>query len=285
MVVPANNTEPSQEWAIYMASPYATAINECVQNDQFDWKEVQMGENILTRCEEALQVSFMDIINEQVRAGIYCSSDWIAEGHQGAGKGDDVPKMDDSELNDKPRSLHVLGRKHPFVSTNDSRKALVMLSAMIRIGEIQVIGKAGVGVIVTKAFHTLVRTIQQCDAAILSLTRPIRWNAIAMDGQDLENLAHTTLQCLTSGSHFVCLFEGPGKVGTTPIADLTMEDQQNVPGVKTVCVLDPQDARFQVGSWGFQAIQYLVSKGSLHAQVDCGEQQVDLAQGVACTQP
>jgi hypothetical protein len=63
----------------------------------------------------------MDIIHEQLRMGIYCSSDWVTEGHQGTGKGDDAPKMADSEL-----------------------KAMQMLSAMIKDSEIQVVGRESV---------------------------------------------------------------------------------------------------------------------------------------------
>jgi hypothetical protein len=137
---------------------------------------------------------------------------------------------------------------------------------MIKESEIQVVGKAGVGVLVTKALHMLVHTIQQCDAAAIPLTKPIQCNEIAMDEQDLANLAHKIRQCLTSGSYYVWLLAGPDKVVTTPIAELTMEDQRSAHGIKTICVLDPQDARFQVGPWGFQAIQNLVNTGTLLAQ-------------------
>jgi len=62
------------------------------------------------------------------------------------------------------------------------------------------------------------------------------------------------------------LFASPDIGGTTPIANLTMEDQKNEHEARTVCTLDLHDARFQVGTWAFGAIKNLVDAGALMAQ-------------------
>jgi hypothetical protein len=258
-------TEPPRRWTVYMLSVYAVAINNSMGKGLLDWAEVQMGESIQGRCAAVLQVTFMQIINDKVIKGIYCPADWVTERHQGTGKGDEAQKMAESDLNGKPRSLWKVGGKHPFISVKEGRKAKEVLSALVRDKKIRVVGKAGVRVLVTESLHKLIRTIQQCDALMMSLTRPIQWNDISMDELDLTNLEHKKTLCLTGNRPYVWLFASPETVGTTPIANLTMEDQLNVHCATTVCILDPHDTRFQVGTWVFLAIQNLVNAGALLA--------------------
>jgi hypothetical protein len=65
---------------------------------------------------------------------------------------------------------------------------------------------------------------------MMPLTQPIQWNDISIDERDLTNLEHKITRCLTGDEPYVWLFASPETVGTTLIANLTMEDQLNVHG-------------------------------------------------------
>ena len=98
-------TEPPGKWVVYMLKEYATAVNDAVRKGLFDWAEVQEGENIQERCAAALQITLMHIINNEATKGIYCSADWVTEGHKGTGAGDGDQQVTDSDLEGKPRFL------------------------------------------------------------------------------------------------------------------------------------------------------------------------------------
>jgi hypothetical protein len=141
-----------------------------------------------------------------------------------------------------------------------------MLRALVREKQMKVACKAGVGILVPIALQPLMRTILQCDAAKMPLTQPIRWNDISIEEQDLRDLERKIQRGLLEKKPYLWLFASPDTRGTTPIANLTMEDQKNEHEARTVCTLDPQDARLQVGTWVFGAIKNLVDAGALLAQ-------------------
>jgi hypothetical protein len=251
-------TEPPGKWVVYMLKEYATAVNDAVRKGLFDWAKVQEGENIQERCAAALQITFMQIINNEATKGIYCSADWVTEGHQGTGAGDGDQQVTDSDLEGKPRFLGKVCGQHPFSSVQGGSKAKKVLRTLVSEKQMKVAGKAGVGILVPSALHPLMRTILQCDAAKMPLTQPIRWNDISIEEQDLRDLEREIQRGLLGKKPYLWLFASPDTRGTTPIANLTMEDQKNEHEARTVCTLDPQDARLQVGTWAFGAIKNMV---------------------------
>jgi len=260
-------TEPPGKWVVYMLKEYATAVNDAVRKGLFDWAEVQEGENIQERCAAALQITLMQIINNEAIKGIYCSADWVTEGHKGTGAGDDGDQqVTDSDLEGKPRFLGKVCGRHPFSSVQGGSKAKEVLKTLISDKQMKVAGKAGVGILVPSTLYPLMRTILQCDAAKMPLTQPIQWHDISIEEQDLRDLEREIQRGLLRGKPYLWLFASPDTGGTTPIANLTMEDQKNEHEARTVCTLDPQDVRFQVGTWAFGAIKTLVDEGALMAQ-------------------
>jgi hypothetical protein len=263
MVVSANNEQ--QEWTVYMAIAYAKAINSCVDEKLFAWDEVQLGEDISDRVTTALQITFVNLLNEHALSGIYCSRDLVMQAYQGMGTGDDGSMLSDAELALMPRSLCELGRWHPFVSTNKGTMATQTLVDMIKDGNITVVGKAGAGVIITEPLNGLVSTIRQCATTIMSPMMTTKWAEIQMTEHDLTMLTEKAVEKL-QGTNFVWLFADPGQMGMAPIHSLGMQDQTRECTAQTVCKLDRHDARFSVGNWIFPVLRTLVDKGTLVAQ-------------------
>ncbi len=73
------------------------------------------------------QVS-VDWVREQ---GIYCSADWVTEGHKGTGAGDGDLQVPDSDLEGKPRFLGKVCGRHPFSSVQGGSKAKEVLKILI----------------------------------------------------------------------------------------------------------------------------------------------------------
>jgi hypothetical protein len=265
-VVVSAITAPPGKWVVYMLKEYATAVNEAVRKSLFDWAGVQEGEDIQEMCAAALQITLMQIINNEAIKGIYCSADWVTEGHKGTGAGDGDQQVADIDLEGKPRFLGKVCGRHPFSSVQGGSKTKEVLKTLISGKQMQVAGKAGVGILVPSILYPLMRTILKCDAAKMSLTQPIQWHDISIEEQDLRDLEREIQRSLSRGKPYLWLFASPDKGGTTPIANLTMEDQKNEHEARTVCTLDPQDVRFQVGTWVFGAIKTLVDAGALIAQ-------------------
>ena len=263
MVVSANNEQ--QDWTVYMAIAYAKAINSCVDEKLFAWDEVQLGEDISDRVTTALQITFVNLLNEHALSGIYCSRDLVMQAYQGMGTGDDGSMLSDAELALMPRSLWELGRWHPFVSTNKGTMATQTLVDMIKDGNIKVVGKAGAGVIITEPLNGLVSTIRQCATTIMSPMMTTKWAEIQMTEHDLTMLTEKAVEKLL-GTNFVWLFADPGQMGMAPIHSLGMQDQTRECTAQTVCKLDRHDARFSVGNWIFPVLHTLVDKGTLVAQ-------------------
>jgi hypothetical protein len=259
-------TEPPGKWVVYMLKEYAIAVNDAVRKGLFDWAGVQEGEDIQERCATALQITLMQIINSEAVKGIYCSADWVTEGHKGTGAGDGDLQVPDSDLEGKPRFLGKVCGRHPFSSVQGGSKAKEVLKTLISNKQMKVAGKAGVGILVPSTLSPLMRTILQCDAAKMPLTQPIQWHDISIEKQDLRDLEREIQRGLREGKPYLWLFASPDTRGMTPIAKLTMEDQKNEHEARTVCTLGPQDVRFQVGTWVFGAIQTLVEAGVLLAQ-------------------
>ena len=66
-----------------MSSTYAKAINDCAARQLFDWGDVQQGTDIQDRVAEALQVTFLEILDEHAIKGVYCSRDLAPDDDQG----------------------------------------------------------------------------------------------------------------------------------------------------------------------------------------------------------
>jgi len=81
LVVSAN--EDQQDWTVYMARTYAIAINDCAARKLFNWGDVQQGMDIQDRVAEVLQITFMEILDEQAIGGVYCSGDMAPDDDQG----------------------------------------------------------------------------------------------------------------------------------------------------------------------------------------------------------
>ena len=99
---------------------------------------MQLGEDISDRVTTALQITFVNLLNEHALSGIYCSGDLVMQEYQGMGTGDDGSMLSDAELALMPRSLCVLGRGHPFVSTNKGTMATQTLVDMVKVGKLKV---------------------------------------------------------------------------------------------------------------------------------------------------
>ena len=69
-VVVSAITAPPGKWVVYMLKEYATAVNEAVRKSLFDWAGVQEGEDIQEMCAAALQITLMQIINNEAIKGI-----------------------------------------------------------------------------------------------------------------------------------------------------------------------------------------------------------------------
>ncbi len=114
-----------------MACPHAIAINDCAERKIFSWDEVQQGEDTRERVTEALQITFVELINAHAIGGIYYTGDMAMDNDQGEEIGNDGPLLSDSELALMSWSITVLGKGHPFISTSKgtmAKRALTKLA-------------------------------------------------------------------------------------------------------------------------------------------------------------
>jgi hypothetical protein len=131
--------------------------NDCVEQELFDWEDVQPGEDISDRTKEARQVTFAEIINVHALAGICCSGDMVTEENLDAGREvADMQNLDDSAIAPMPRSLQKLGGGHPFVGNNKGVEAQKVLAAMAEAGTIRVARKASAGLIIPDSLKEII---------------------------------------------------------------------------------------------------------------------------------
>ena len=219
--------------------------------------------DIQDRVAEALQITFLEILDEHAIRGVYCSRDMAPDDDQGEEMIIDGQLTCD--LATMPRSINVLGKGHPFVSTNQGIMARCILARLVGAGSIKIIKKAGAGIIITEPLKGLVNTIRQCTAHTMSPAIMTKWLEIPMLESDLKQLTKVVEEHLWR-TNFVWLFADPGQLTAPPILELDMQDQERQQEAFTVCKLDKRDARFLVGTWIFGAIHTLVAEGKVVIQ-------------------
>jgi len=84
--------------------------------------------DIQDRVAEALQITFLEILDEHAIRGVYCSRDMAPDDDQGEEMIIDGQLTCD--LATMPRSINVLGKGHPFVSTNQGIMARCILARL-----------------------------------------------------------------------------------------------------------------------------------------------------------
>jgi len=83
-----------------------------------------------TESQRALQITFVELINAHAIGGIYCSGDMAMDNDQGEEMGNHGPLLPDSELALMSRSITVLGKGHPFISTSQGTIAKSSLTKL-----------------------------------------------------------------------------------------------------------------------------------------------------------
>jgi len=219
--------------------------------------------DIQDRVAEALQITFLEILDEHAIGVVYCSRDMAPDDDQGEEM--IIDEQLTYDLATMPRSINVLGKGHPFVNTNQGIMARCILAKLVGAGSIKIIKKGGAGIIITEPLKGLVNTIRQCTAHTMSPAIMTKWLEIPMLESDLKQLTKVVEEHLWR-TNFVWLFADPGQLTAPPILELDMQDQERQQEAFTVCKLDKRDARFLVGTWIFGAIHTLVAEGKVVIQ-------------------
>ncbi len=77
-VAPVVSSEnENHDTVVYMASLFATAIDQAVLNNKFSWAAIQFGTDIRKEVTDNLQQSFVQLLCEQVKVGVWVQKEDI----------------------------------------------------------------------------------------------------------------------------------------------------------------------------------------------------------------
>ena len=142
LVAPAVSSEKEDsDTIVYMASLFAAAIDLAVLNNQFSWAGIQFGTDIRKEVTDSLQHSFVTLLCEQVRTGVWVHKDMVVAGHE-AGDNEEIAP---DQIVTAKRGLNRVMATHPF---KGGAVAKQVITELIQMGTITIVGAEGAGIMV-----------------------------------------------------------------------------------------------------------------------------------------
>jgi len=116
-----------------MASLFATAIDQAVLNNKFSWTTIQFGTDIRKEVTDNLQQSFVQLLCEQVKMGVWGHKDMVVTGYTAADDGE----IAHDDIDTMKRNLSRVMATHPFKGGVVAKQ---VITELIQLGTIVVVG-------------------------------------------------------------------------------------------------------------------------------------------------
>jgi len=158
----------------YMASLFATAIDQAVLSNQFSWAGIQFGTDIRKEVTDNLQHSFVHLLSEQVKMGVWVHKDMVVAGYAAADDGE----IAHDEIETMKRNLDRVMATHPF---QGGAVAKQVITGLIQLGKIAIVGSEGAGIMVLlPEMEDVITLIQSQGSTIAPLGEEINYNEIKL---------------------------------------------------------------------------------------------------------
>ena len=105
-----SSEEAGQDTIVYMASSFAAAIDTAVQNAQFSWDGIKFGTDISEAVTNSLQPSFVELLREQAKTGVWVHGDMVVDGYEAMDNGE----IAQDQITTAKRGLDRVMTTHPF---------------------------------------------------------------------------------------------------------------------------------------------------------------------------
>jgi hypothetical protein len=133
-VAPVVSSEnENRDTVVYMASLFATAIDQAVLNNQFSWATIQFGTDIRKEVTDNLQQSFVQLLCERVKMGVWVHKDMVVTGYTAADDGE----IAHDDIDTMKRNLSRVMATHPFKGGVVAKQ---VITELIQLGTIVVVG-------------------------------------------------------------------------------------------------------------------------------------------------
>jgi hypothetical protein len=183
LVAPAVSSEKEDsDTIVYMASPFAAAIDQAVLNNQFSWAGIQFGTDIRTEVTDSLQHSFVKLLCEQVRTGVWVHKDMVVAGHEA----EDNKEIASDQIVTAKRGLDRVMATHPF---KGGAVAKHVITGLIQMGTITIVGVEGAGIMVLLPdMKDVIKIIKTGGNTIAPLGEAINYNDMKLSTSDWVEL-------------------------------------------------------------------------------------------------
>ena len=174
--------EAGQDTIVYMASPFAVAIDQAVHHGQFSWDGIQFGTDISEDVTNSLQHSFAELLREQVKTGVWVHRDMVVTGHEAGDN--EVIAID--RIATAKRGLERVMATHPF---KGGRVAKQVIEGLIQTGTITIVGAEGAGIMVLPPeIEDVIEIIKKNGNTIAPLGEEINYDDIQLSMADRVDL-------------------------------------------------------------------------------------------------
>jgi hypothetical protein len=175
LVAPVASSEnEGSDTVAYMASLFATEIDQAALNNQFSWAGIQYGTDIRQEVIDNLQQSFVHRLSTQVKRGVWVHSDMVVAGYAAADDGE----IAHEEIDKMKRNLDRAMATHPF---RGGAVAKQVITELIRVGKIAIVGSQGAGIMVLlPEMKDVIELIQTQGRNIAPLGEEINYNEIKL---------------------------------------------------------------------------------------------------------
>jgi hypothetical protein len=182
-VAPVVSSEnENRDTVVYMASLFATAIDQAVLNNQFSWATIQFGTDIRKEVTDNLQHSFVQLLRQQVKMGVWVHKDMVVAGYTAA----DDEEIAHDEIDTMKRNLNRVMATHPFKGGVVAKQ---VITELIQLGTIVVVGSEGAGIMVLlPEMKDVITLIQSQGSTIAPLGEAINYNEIKLSMSDWVDL-------------------------------------------------------------------------------------------------
>jgi hypothetical protein len=183
LVAPAVSSEQEDsDTIVYMASSFAAAIDQAVLDNQFSWAGIQFGTDIRTEVTNSLQYSFVKLLCEQVRTGVWVHKDMVVAGHEA----EDNKEIASDQIVTAKRGLDRVMATHPF---KGGAVAKHVITGLIQVGTITIVGVEGAGIMVLlPEMKDVIKIIKTGGNIIAPLGEAINYNDMKMSTSDWVEL-------------------------------------------------------------------------------------------------
>ena len=168
----ASSGETGQDTIVYMASSFAAAIDTAVQNAQFSWDGIKFGTDISEAVTNSLQPSFVELLREQAKTGVWVHGDMVVDGYEAMDNGE----IAQDQITTAKRGLDRVMTTHPF---KGGQLAKQVLTGLIKKKAITIVGAGGAGIIMLLPdMQDIIKSIVQDGKTIAPLGEEINYDAI-----------------------------------------------------------------------------------------------------------